>query len=207
MNNLSHKLATFISVVFHPLLVTTYGVVVLLFGHPQLSLFLPLHYKLKLIGVIFLFTGILPVANILLMYAFKHVQSIYLESKEDRRILYFTTIIFFAAAYYLLHSLQLSLLIEHLLLGALVALVITFILNMFWKVSAHMVGIGGVCMAMYLVSGRVNVLLLFPAFVFVAGLVGSSRLLLQAHTPAQVYVGFAIGLVSMLLVFAVSFPF
>jgi membrane-associated phospholipid phosphatase len=44
----------------------------------------------------------------------------------------------------------------------------------------------------------------FPVVIpclLIAGLLGYARLKLEAHTPAQVYSGFAIGLISMFLLF------
>jgi membrane-associated phospholipid phosphatase len=80
-------------------------------------------------------------------------------------------------------------------LSASTSILITAIVNLKWKISAHMVGIGGLC-------GAIATLVIHkpePPFgllyvcILIAGLVGYARLRLQAHTPAQVYSGFLLG--------------
>jgi len=90
-----------------------------------------------------------------------------------------------------------------LLLGATFALVLTMLINLKWKISAHMVGIGGVIGAIIGLSMRlfVDYRLIIMILIIVAGLIGSSRMLLNAHSPAQIYFGFGVGISSQLLLF------
>ena len=77
----------------------------------------------------------------------------------------------------------------------LVATVITF----FWRISLHTIGMGGIVgffVEMIIShSFHQSMMVVFMITVILAGLVGSARLYLGAHTSAQVYAGYAVGFV------------
>ena len=82
-----------------------------------------------------------------------------------------------------------------LLLGACVALIIALVINFFWKISAHMLGIGGLLGG---IMGIAQIHMMNPYWAFIivfiiAGLLGTSRIFLRKHTPMQVYAGFCLG--------------
>lgn len=81
-------------------------------------------------------------------------------------------------------------------------IVIAWILSFQWKVSIHMIGIGGLTgmllgLSQVLNAGLTEVIL---ASILISGFLGSARLILKAHNPNQVYVGFLIGFVTEWLV-------
>jgi hypothetical protein len=76
----------------------------------------------------------------------------------------------------------------------------TLLITLKWKISAHMVGLGGivgliVSIDIFLHS---NVLLYLILFLFLSGIAGTSRLLLNCHSPAQIYSGFWLGFMIMI---------
>jgi hypothetical protein len=70
------------------------------------------------------------------------------------------------------------------------------VVTLFWKMSAHMTGAGGL-LAVVLVLGikfqTFEVLYPLLLSIFLAGVIGSSRLYLHAHRPIEVYIGFIYG--------------
>jgi membrane-associated phospholipid phosphatase len=98
-------------------------------------------------------------------------------------------------------------------LGATVSLFLVFIINIFFKVSAHAAGMGGlVCMlfvtnlkwsdyALELNSGDYVLLIGQPLVLamgfIVAGCVGTARLVLGAHSLSEIVAGYAVGLLSV----------
>jgi membrane-associated phospholipid phosphatase len=71
------------------------------------------------------------------------------------------------------------------------------LITLFWKISAHAVGTGGLLGFLFgIVYSFAAVELLYPTLVCVlaAGLLLSARLYLNAHTPAEVGAGFLLGL-------------
>ena len=63
------------------------------------------------------------------------------------------------------------------------------------QASLHMIGAGGLCgaiTAIMLILGIGNPII--PAICFLlSGMLGTARLFLKAHTPAQVFIGFLAG--------------
>jgi membrane-associated phospholipid phosphatase len=70
-----------------------------------------------------------------------------------------------------------------------------------WRISSHMLGIGGIIgliMATSIIYGA-DIILYLVISMLLAGFIGFSRLSLNAHTPAQVYTGLAVGILVVML--------
>jgi len=125
-----------------------------------------------------------------------------MESQKERIIPYSITIIFYVFALHMLKQAPLPPIVFNFLVGATLSIISALIINLKWKISAHMIGVGGLVAALFCVSVSLD-LYITPFFILsllVAGLVGSPRLILKAHTPSQVYVGFATGVICQLIV-------
>ena len=142
------------------------------------------------------FTFLLPLLNALLMLRMKQIASLNMETRKERRIPLLVTAFFFVTEYYVLYNKAVPSLLKLLILSAAISVVITVICNLFFKISAHMVGIGGLCGGMFVLGYILhfqNAVPLMIALVFIAGLVGMARLQLNAHTPFEVFSGFILG--------------
>ena len=82
-----------------------------------------------------------------------------------------------------------------LFIGIFVALLFTTLITLKWKISAHMVGIGGVLGAICGLTTLhgLNTFFVIAGLILVAGILGTMRLLITDHTPAQIYAGTALG--------------
>ena len=106
------------------------------------------------------------------------------------------------AAYYLYycHSPQWFVMF---MVGSAVTVLIMALINLKWKISAHMAGIGGVVALVYQI--HVQGLSAFDLFwmlcitIMVAGLLGSARLVLNRHDAWQVLAGVVVGFLSVSL--------
>lgn len=138
----------------------------------------------------------MPVITALLLLQKGMIRSMEMENIEERRIPFLTTGVYYTACYYLLQQLPVPRIIGLMVLGATVTILIAWLLSFRWKVSIHMIGIGGFAGMLIAVTQVLGAPLL-PMIIFTvltAGLLGSSRLVLNAHTPSQIYTGFLIGL-------------
>ena len=88
-----------------------------------------------------------------------------------------------------------------ILLGAILIIILAGIISAFWKISLHMLGVGGgtgVFLGLhYLFGGLLHVVIFF---LLLSGLLGVSRIKENAHDHAQVYVGFLTGLIIELFI-------
>jgi membrane-associated phospholipid phosphatase len=90
--------------------------------------------------------------------------------------------------------------------GGALACLISTIVNFWWKISAHMAGIGGLLALLWQIDAMELEIISRPwmvAYILIAiilsGLLGSARLLLKRHTLPQVIAGFLNGLICVSL--------
>ena len=83
-----------------------------------------------------------------------------------------------------------------IVVAALAIQVVCSIINHFWKISVHTAAIGGVGGALLAFSMlfMFNPVWWLCLVLFVAGLVGTSRMILRQHTLGQVVAGFLLGM-------------
>jgi len=113
---------------------------------------------------------------------------------------YISAIIFNVLAYYLLRNIQISPIFQYFLFGAAVLTILAFIINFFWKISIHMIAIGGL-IGMLLGLAFTGIIANFYFIIvpiLIAGFIGYSRLQLKYQTPAQTYTGFLLGTFGMI---------
>jgi len=196
------KLARFISLLFHPLLMPTYGFSILFFTDNYISVFTSLGLRLVILIITFVFTFLFPFVNALILLKMGRIKSLSMEDHTERYIPYATTVLYYFALYYLFYNVEIPNLFKVLVLGASLSVLLTFIINFKWKISAHTIGIGGIAGAMLATVYRLQMelYLVLMLIIISAGIVGYARLKLKAHTPPQIYTGFLLGfLVEFLL--------
>ena len=182
-----------LSTLFHPLLMVTYGITFALMG-TFLALY-PLRMKLLIWGSAFLSTAVLPGLFIYLLTRTGAASDLELTKRKERALPYLIVISSVALCLYFLYRMMMPFWLIAILMGICVALLIALCINFFWKISAHMIGIGGLLGGLMGVARihLINPYLLFIAVLLIAGLLGTSRIFLKRHTPMQVYAGFSLG--------------
>ena len=185
--------STILSTLFHPLLMVTYGITFALMG-TFLALY-PLRMKLLIWGSAFLSTAVLPGLFIFLLTRTGAASDLELTKRKERALPYLIVISSVALCLYFLYRMMMPFWLIAILMGICVALLIALCINFFWKISAHMIGIGGLLGGLMGVARihLINPYLLFIAVLLIAGLLGTSRIFLKRHTPLQVYAGFSLG--------------
>lgn len=191
------RIARIFSYLFHPLLMPTYGFLLIFATSNYIATFTPLSLKLVILGITFLFTFILPTVNSLILLKAKKINSLEMETTRERIIPYISTSLYFFTLYYLFYNAEFPPVFVILILGAAVSILLTFLINFKWKISAHTIGIGGIIGAVIGISFRlmIDLRMILVICILVGGCVGFARLKLNAHTPSQVYTGFLTGFV------------
>lgn len=204
-------LAHSVSVVFHPLLLLTYMLIILLTVNPYLFGVNTINDSKVLVMVIFLSTFLIPAVGVIMMRFLGLISSLDMPDKKERIGPYIITGIFYIWMFRnLLDHPDVPNAYKVFVLGATIALFTAFIINLFSKISMHAVGMGGlvgmVVITMLLFSYNtfllhtgllgtmqvsMNALLMFV--LILSGVVCSARLLLEAHTLQDIYGGFIVG--------------
>lgn len=191
------------SALFSPLLMPTYGVFLVLWCS-----FLnanPVGDRVAALMVIFGITCILPIVFIALLHNFKIIKDKRLDERTERSIPYVFAILCYVAAYFYLDHIHAPQWFSAFMAGGALACVVSFVVNLKWKISAHMAGIAGVVMLLFELHNPTNRLEAFDLSwilwisILLAGIVGSSRMVLGRHTLCQVLAGALNGLVCVKL--------
>lgn len=192
--------AKILSAVFMPLYLPLVGMT-LLFVFTYLSI-LPLRYKLIILGVVYLLTILLPRQLIRLYTHYMGIHPIHLLQREQRAVPYTITLACYLLCYYVMTMAHLPHLITGVAMAALAIEAVCAALNSFFKISTHTAGIGGVAGALQAFSMifGFNPVWWLCVTLIVAGLVGTSRMVLRQHTLGQVTSGFMVGLLTAFVV-------
>lgn len=189
------KAAQVISVMFHPLLMPLYAFWLLLNSGDYLSYVVPDKFRQYLYLVIFVSTFLVPSLLTWMMVQKGWISNIELDERSERHLPYLITLSCYIAAAYLLFKLPLPRMFSLTIMGAALAILIAFFINLRWKISIHMIGIGGL-MGLFYGFGKyfhMKTMFILVLISIIAGVVASARLCRKSHTPAQVYGGFAVG--------------
>ena len=199
---MEERIARVISVVFHPILIPTYIIAVLLNLNVFFSLIIPVEAKWKIIALVFITSALFPALILYGMYRFRLVADLMMESRQDRLYPYIATSIFLFMTYYLIWQINLSPVYYYCLLGASILSVLTLLINFSWKISAHTVAMGaalGAFIGLQLVL-HINLVWQIALTILLSGIVGYARLRAGSHSQAQIYAGYILGFSVMYLV-------
>ena len=189
-----------VTYVFQPILVPTYGMILLM----SMDVFSPLSFFWRMVAIIgtFIFTGILPAIPILLLMRRGEVHDIFISNREERTMPYlFSFMAYVFWALFMWRTMQFPLFIVSMGIGSAISIFIIIFINMKWKISAHVAGMGGLSGAVFGVCYRlaINPLWLFILVLTVSAIVALSRIELKAHTPLQTLAGFVIGFLAVFI--------
>ena len=190
-------IAKIISVIFHPLFMPVYGILILFFISGTFLSYLAGPVKNIVLIIIAVNTIILPLSVVPFYISQKIIKSIHMNTSRERIIPLTMNSIFFYLGFYLLNRLQVPDLIKMYVLASFSVVVVTLLVSLKWKISIHMVGIGGLTGAIISISWHLGVDMkaIWMGLILCSGLIGFARLELNKHTPAQVYSGFFAGLI------------
>lgn len=185
-----------ISYIFHPIFLPLLSVFILF----QLPFYINYKYTLEYRNAIYLIlllnTIILPVLACLYLLNRKVISSMGMPTAKERRIPYFVALVIFIFTLYLLEKINFPFIYLSFFRSVAMSLILLFFLAVAnYKVSAHLCGFGGICgmLAVLSISFNVETFEILCLFLLLAGLVGSSRLYLKAHSIDELFLGFLIG--------------
>lgn len=195
-------LSRFLSGIFSPLLTPTYGVLIALWV--SVLCYQPSGTRLAVLLVMFGITCVLPVIFISVLHNMKVIKDVHLIDRHERIYPYIAaTICYIGGIFYLLHVNSPAWLTAFMVGGTL-AIFITLLINLKWKISAHSTGMGGiVAMLFYIHASGIeafNTLWLLCLAIIIAGAVGTARLYLERHTLWQILAGFFNGYICVTLI-------
>ena len=187
--------ARVLSMVFTPFYLSLVGLIAL-FTFSYLSL-MPWAYKLTVLILVYLFTILIPT---LLIHFYRNYHGwtlIELGKKERRVVPYLLSIVSYFVCYYVMHRFNIPHFMSNILMAALIIQILCALINVWWKISTHTAAIGGVTGALqaFAVIVGFNPIGWTCLVLILAGMVGTSRMILRQHSLRQVCYGFMLGLI------------
>jgi len=171
------------------------GISILLFTGSYVSL-LPLAAKKMILLLFASGTLILPAFLMPLTFFGGDLFS----QKQDERTMPLTlTFTFYLITYFLFLKVPVFSFMHSFMLGALFSVFMALLINLRWKISLHMIGLGGLTAFLLIITltRQINLLPWILASVLASGIAGTSRLYLNSHSPSQIYAGYFVGVASM----------
>jgi len=170
-----------------------------------LLLFIYTHFKLLFVNQfwvimtpVILFSFVIPAILIYVVYKLKLISDLSLKIRKERFIPYTIVLVSYLIMIFYYYRIGMTSWFLMLTASSIAVILIAIFITIWWKISAHMFGIGGLLGGVMSVSYFIessNPFYLFMALFLVAGLVGTSRLILRRHTFGQVVGGFFLGFV------------
>ncbi len=197
-----------LSLLFNPLLVPTYGML-LVFTATAMR-YVNAEAKWLTVLVTLALTGMVPLLVIFVLYKMGMVKNPGLNNRRERVIPYAAAFVAYCGCACYLYMVNAPDWIWLFIVGGGFALLAVAIVNIRWKISAHAAAMGGlVGLGFFILMYRLAMMDFTPwvfALVIVAGMVCTSRLILRRHTQWQVAAGFLVGLVSVLSFASMHIP-
>ena len=194
------RVARITSIVFTPFSIPFLAFLVLfLFSYLRI---MPILYKGIVLGIVYCFTILTPTITIFL---FRKINGFARQELSERKKRYppiLLTIISYVFCLLMMRKLNIPWYMTGIIFVSLVISIICILVNLKWKLSEHMAGMGGI------IGGLVSFSALFSynpvvwlcLFILIAGILGSARIVLGHHTLGEVLSGFVVGLVCSFLI-------
>ena len=194
------RVARITSIVFTPFSIPFLAFLVLfLFSYLRI---MPILYKGIVLGIVYCFTILTPTITIFLFRKINGFARQELSERKKRFVPILLTIISYVFCLLMMRKLNIPWYMTGIIFVSLVISIICILVNLKWKLSEHMAGMGGI------IGGLVSFSALFSynpvvwlcLFILIAGILGSARIVLGHHTLGEVLSGFVVGLVCSFLI-------
>jgi hypothetical protein len=190
-----------ISVILHPLIMPTAGLFLIFNSGSYISMMND-DGRILLYLIVFVGTFLLPLTVIPFFIYRKLINDVQMDNPKERILPLLLTAIFYYLVFYVFTTLPVPEILTAFLLAAMVVVSLTLLITLLWKISAHMMGIGGLTGSLIALSLKLvtDIQFILVFLILAAGLIGFARLNLKAHNPAQIYAGYVTGLITSCLV-------
>jgi 4TM region of DNA translocase FtsK/SpoIIIE len=190
------------SYLFHPLFIPIYVTWFLVFVHTTYFVGYGHGQKLFMLARMTLNMVFFPLITVLLLKGLGFIQSIFLRTQKDRIIPYMASGIFFFWAYLVFRKQpEVPSIMTVFTFAVFLSSSAALIANIYFKISMHAIGMGGVIGLFLVIMRQDNFLMTVPLSIafLLTGIVCTSRMIVSDHTPKEIYTGLVMGIVCQLV--------
>ena len=141
-----------------------------------------------------------PVLVVVLLKALGFVNSILLRNQKERIIPLLATMMCYWWVSHVFKNIEAPVNMQILMRGAYWSIIVLFVCSIFFKISMHTMAAGGMLGMLIVLTIMSPVQMTIPLFlgILIAGISGTARLLLGAHTQFEIWTGYILGILTML---------
>lgn len=190
-----------ISFLFHPLVVGVMMAWYLIYMTPGYYQYLEPKIRSLSLATVFVNNFIFPVVVVLLLKGLGFIDSIYLRTQKDRIVPYMASIIFFFWTWYVFYNrYSAPQILRDSLQGIFYASIVASAANIYFKISMHAIGVGGLVgmMVVALFSGHLIGLVPLALAVLISGMVMTARMVTGDHQQGDMLAGFLVGFLAQM---------
>ena len=194
--------AVFLSYVFHPIFIPLYVLLFIVYIHPSYFSGFSDSSRLRTILIVVQNAVFYPLFCVLLLKGVGFIDSIFLRTRKDRIIPYIACGIFFFWTFTVFkEQADFPRIVPAFILGVFLASSAALIANIYFKISMHAIGLGGMLGIFLVIAGSYSMLMTWPISIalLITGLVCTARLLISDHSPKDIYTGLFIGIAAQLV--------
>ena len=185
-----------ISIILHPIFIPIISFYLSIKLVPNLD-FTIANYQNYILLILVICTVMLPVLCMLFLIKFDIISSLEMKEKHERPIpLLLTGGCLILSLKLTEKLLAFTSVLKKELVGAIIIILLASIISKFWKISLHMLGVGGligVLVSLQYLYGGLSSMIIY--FMLIAGITAMARIYLKAHNHSQIYVGFIVGFI------------
>lgn len=194
--SIEKKIARIISVLFHPLLMPSVGLLILFNSGTYLSL-ISFDVKKIILLIVILSTLVFPVTLLLILYFRRLLTDIHMNNREERFLPFLLILILYILTFIFMIRLPLHSHLHAYALTLPVLLIVLVIANIKYKISEHMMGLGGIVglIISLIILFDISLQGFFVIAVLAAGITATARIIIGKYALLELYGGFVLGLV------------
>lgn len=199
--------AWFFSVVLHPLFIPVMVMAYLAFVQHGYFIGITTQNKIMMVVRVGFNTIFFPAVTVLLLKGLGFIKSIQLKTRRERIIPYVATNIFYFWVFLVFKNDPVAPdIATSFLLGIFVASSLALVLNSFFKISMHALGMGAFCGILLVTifnQAPYGAFLPLMIVILLTGVVATSRLIVGSHKPVDIVSGIIIAIVSQVAAYPI----
>ena len=182
-----------VSLVFHPLLMPSFTFLIVYQILPEIVR--PMGWLM--LPFLFITTFLIPLFGISALRLSGSISSYTIEKREERFLPFlFVTIFYTMTTVMFIVKIQVNSIVSTMLIASTALILVLMLITLFYKISIHAAGVSGVVgylLVLSLNNPESSMIYALVAALVLSGLVMTSRLYLNAHTPKQIFFGSVLG--------------
>jgi len=188
------KTAAVFSVLFHPVFIPLYGLIII-YSAPTLLSYIPFKIKMGIFIMVTANNVILPLSVTAILYSRGIIKSVFAQERSERIILLTFSLVMYSITALLLLKVPVPSLFKAYFVSIAVVTLATLFITFIYRLSLHAAGTGGLLALTGFMIFRFDMVSVshIVVLLIISGAVLTSRLYLEEHKPGEVLTGFITG--------------